>query len=190
MSVSAIKEGQQITTPAFRGKYKKTGQGNPYYYTNSAMKIGGTLAGLSVAGTLLELAGNKLQRDIYKNLPDEIKDSSIKIKSNKTAIILGGLAAIAIHLGCAAFIDSKRNQKAKETADYVKQTGTKNAVMNRDNIAISNKGRAYYDSETGAKYGAWLGAGAGVIGGIKALFKQKDTMKQLEAIGNEYAELN
>lgn len=168
MSIDSINFSTK--TPAFKGNYKRTEQGNPYYHTNSAMKIGGTLAGLCALGTAIDLAGNNFFQKALKNLPEADKDL-IKI-NNKTAILANGLAALAIHLGCAAFIDHKRNEKAKETADFVKKVGTKNAVMNSDEVALSNKGRAYYDSNTGAKYGVWCGTGTGLVTGILGYAKE------------------
>ena len=169
MSIDSINFSTK--TPAFKGNYKRTEQGNPYYHTNSAMKIGGTLAGLCALGTAIDLAGNNFFQKALKNLPEA------KI-NNKTAILANGLAALAIHLGCAAFIDHKRNEKAKETADFVKKVGTKNAVMNSDEVALSNKGRAYYDSNTGAKYGVWCGTGAGLVTGILGYAKE---LKKLDS---------
>lgn len=174
MSIDSIKFSTK--TPSFKGNYKRTEQGNPYYHTNSAMKIGGTLAGLCALGTAIDLAGNNFFQKALKNLPEADKDL-IKI-NNKTAILANGLAALAIHLGCAAFIDHKRNEKAKETADFVKKVGTKNAVMNSDEVALSNKGRAYYDSNTGAKYGVWCGTGAGLVTGILGYAKE---LKKLDS---------
>lgn len=174
MSIDSIKFSTK--TPSFKGNYKRTEQGNPYYHTNSAMKIGGTLAGLCALGTAIDLAGNNFFQKALKNLPEADKDL-IKI-NNKTAILANGLAALAIHLGCAAFIDHKRNEKAKETADFVKKVGTKNAVMNSDEVALSNKGRAYYDSNTGAKYGVWCGTGAGLATGILGYAKE---LKKLDS---------
>lgn len=168
MSIDSINFSTK--TPSFKGNYKRTEQGNPYYHTNSAMKIGGTLAGLCALGTAIDLAGNNFFQKALKNLPEADKDL-IKI-NNKTAILANGLAALAIHLGCAAFIDHKRNEKAKETADFVKKVGTKNAVMNSDEVALSNKGRAYYDSNTGAKYGVWCGTGTGLVTGILGYAKE------------------
>ena len=174
MSIDSINFSTK--TPAFKGNYKRTEQGNPYYHTNSAMKIGGTLAGLCALGTAIDLAGNNFFQKALKNLPEADKDL-IKI-NNKTAILANGLAALAIHLGCAAFIDHKRNEKAKETADFVKKVGTKNAVMNSDEDALSNKGRAYYDSNTGAKYGVWCGTGTGLVTGILGYAKE---LKKLDS---------
>lgn len=174
MSIDSINFSTK--TPAFKGNYKRTEQGNPYYHTNSAMKIGGTLAGLCALGTAIDLAGNNFFQKALKNLPEADKDL-IKI-NNKTAILANGLAALAIHLGCAAFIDHKRNEKAKETADFVKKVGTKNAIMNSDEVALSNKGRAYYDSNTGAKYGVWCGTGAGLVTGILGYAKE---LKKLDS---------
>ena len=171
MSIDSINFSTK--TPAFKGNYKRTEQGNPYYHTNSAMKIGGTLAGLCALGTAIDLAGNNFFQKALKNLPEADKDL-IKI-NNKTAILANGLAALAIHLGCAAFIDHKRNEKAKETADFVKKVGTKNAVMNSDEVALSNKGRAYYDSNTGAKYGVWCGTGVGLVIGYAKELKNLDS---------------
>ena len=174
MSIDSINFSTK--TPSFKGNYKRTEQGNPYYHTNSAMKIGGTLAGLCALGTAIDLAGNNFFQKALKNLPEADKDL-IKI-NNKTAILANGLAALAIHLGCAAFIDHKRNEKAKETADFVKKVGTKNAVMNSDEVALSNKGRAYYDSNTGAKYGVWCGTGTGLVTGILGYAKE---LKKLDS---------
>lgn len=174
MSIDSINFSTK--TPAFKGNYKRTEQGNPYYHTNSAMKIGGTLAGLCALGTAIDLAGNNFFQKALKNLPEADKDL-IKI-NNKTAILANGLAALAIHLGCAAFIDHKRNEKAKETADFVKKVGTKNAIMNSDEVALSNKGRAYYDSNTGAKYGVWCGTGTGLVTGILGYAKE---LKKLDS---------
>lgn len=174
MSIDSINFSTK--TPAFKGNYKRTEQGNPYYHTNSAMKIGGTLAGLCALGTAIDLAGNNFFQKALKNLPEADKDL-IKI-NNKTAILANGLIALAIHLGSAAFIDHKRNEKAKETADFVKKVGTKNAVMNSDEVALSNKGRAYYDSNTGAKYGVWCGTGAGLVTGILGYAKE---LKKLDS---------
>ena len=174
MSIDSINFSTK--TPAFKGNYKRTEQGNPYYHTNSAMKIGGTLAGLCALGTAIDLAGNNFFQKALKNLPEADKDL-IKI-NNKTAILANGLAALAIHLGCAAFIDHKRNEKAKETADFVKKVGTKNAIMNSDEVALSNKGRACYDSNTGAKYGVWCGTGTGLVTGILGYAKE---LKKLDS---------
>lgn len=179
MSVSVNCNQPTVVTnkPAFKGSYKQTEKGNPYYHTNSAMKIGGAMAGLSAIGTAIRLTNDKMVTDTFnaaqKDMPADIKSKLGELKGNKTTIIAGGLIGIAIHLGIAALIDHKRNQKAKETADFAKQVGTKNAVMNGDNVAISNKGRAYYDSNVGSKLGGWLGAGFGVYASIKSYLKQK-----------------
>lgn len=168
----------------FRGKWDKTEQGTPYYKTHSAMKIGGTLAGIATAGTLINLASNNFGNKLLKSSGDALDKTTKEIyemsaKRGKNAIIISGLITLATHLGCAAIIDSKRNQKAKEVANYAKQVGAKNAVKNNDEISLSNKGRAYYESNVGSKYGAWLGAGAGIIAVAKKHFSEKDAMDQL-----------
>lgn len=160
MSISAVSCSQQnIQKPAFKGKWDRTEQGTPYYKTCSAMKIGGTLAGLSVLSTLMNLwinkEGSSALKAVEKDVPKNIQS---QLKKGRSAILLTGAVAMAAHLAPAAYIDYKRNVKAKEVANYVQHVGVKNAVMNNDNIAFSNKGRAYYDSNIGAKNGAWLGA--------------------------------
>lgn len=166
-------------TPSFKGSYKRTEQGNPYYHTNSAMKIGGTLAGLSAIGTVINLAGNNFFQKALKNLPEAANKKLIKM-DNKTAILASGLVGLAVHLGSAAFVDYKRNEKSKETAELVKKVGTKKAVMNSEEVALSNKGRAYYDSSVGAKYGAWCGLGAGLITGVLGYIQQNKALKHLD----------
>ncbi len=161
----------QQNIPAFKGQYKKTERGVPYYHTNSAIKIGGAFAGAAALMSLLELGSNKLLKTMYENMPNQ--KSIMEAPKSKSSIILGGLFYIAIHLGASAFIDYKRNQKAQETANIVKQLGTKRAIMTNDDIALSNKGRAYYDSNVGAKYGGWLGAGIGALIAIQQLYSNK-----------------
>ena len=109
---------------------------------------------------------------MYESMPNQ--KSMMEAPRSKSSIILGGLFYIAIHLGASAFIDYKRNQKAQETANIVKQLGTKRAVMTNDDIALSNKGRAYYDSNVGSKYGGWLGAGIGALKAIQELYSNKE----------------
>lgn len=181
MSLS-INNSQSVPQQAFKGKFQQTEQGTPYYKTNSAMKIGGTLAGLStistIGGLCMDNFNVKKSKEILEVMTPNVRSKMTPAKSKAAMILASGLIAIATHLGSAAYIDHKRNEKAKEIANYTKQVGQKNAVMTRDDVAISNKGRAYYDSNTGAKYGAWLGAGAGVIAGLKSLvFKKTPNMR-------------
>ena len=184
MNVQVIGNKQAETSHAFKGNYKKNEHGSLYYHTNSAIKIGGFMAGISAVGSLIELSSDSFLNNTYNKLLKESKPATA-YKSKKTSIIIRGLISIAINLGCAAFIDYKRNQKAKETVDYVKRTGTKNALNNRNDISISNRGRAYYDSNTGSKYGAWLGAGAGIISSIATYITENNSIKQLEKQGKK-----
>ena len=177
MSLS-VNNNQGVTQQAFKGKFQQTEQGAPYYKTNSAMKIGGTLAGLStisiIGGLCLDSYNVKKSKEILEAMTPNVQNKMTPAKSKAAAILASGLICIATHLGAAAYIDHKRNEKAKEIANFTRQVGTKNAVMSRDDIAISNKGRAYYDSNTGSKYGAWLGAGAGVVVTMKSLIIKKN----------------
>ena len=45
--------------------------------------------------------------------------------------------------------------------------------MQNDKIQLSNKGRAYYESNQGVKYGALLGAGCGLIESVMSAGKLK-----------------
>ena len=116
-----------------------------------------------------------------KNFEETLKmgnENALRMK--KYAVPFAVLAA-GLTVGCGMLVDKFRNDKAKETADIVKQVGVKNAVMNNDRIALSNKGRAYYESNQGSKYGAFLGAGCGIIG---ALMEQGKNIKISGAIGS------
>ena len=158
---------------AFKGKFERNENGNLYYKTNSAMKIGGTFAAFSALGLLIKLGADKF-------LNEELPLTSVKNKRNKAATIISGILTIAGHLGSAAIIDYKRNKKARETADYIKRVGTKQAIMTNENICVSNKGRAYYDSNIGAKYGWGLGMALGCINSIYGAWELKKSSKPLK----------
>ena len=149
----------------FRGSFKKTEQGNPYYKTNSGTTAGAILAipaGLTWLNKISYKEPSAEETEAAKNV---IKESGMDDFFKK---ITGGK-------------NFEETLKAKETADIVKQVGVKNAVMNNDRIALSNKGRAYYESNQGSKYGAFLGAGCGIIG---ALMEQGKNIKISGAIGS------
>lgn len=189
-------------SPAFKGKWDRTDNGNPYYKTNS-----GTIAGsvLAVPAGLMWLSNlslptteealidkqnqwmskllkpftkgmNKEELEEFTNITKEAfeqnKDLYKKQLENskilKKMAIPCALIAAGFSLACGMFVDSKRNQKAKEMADTVQQLGIKRAALQNDNIAISNKGHAYYESNDGSKYGALLGAGCGALHGLMA----------------------
>lgn len=187
MSISAV-TGSNIQQPSFKGKWERTEQGNPYYKTSSGTTAGAILAipaglawldkirykGMSAEET--EVAKNAIKEagmdDFFKkltggkNFEETLKmgnENGLRLK--KYAIPFALLAA-GLTVGCGMLVDKLRNNKAQETADIVKQVGVKNAVMNGDRVALSNKGRAYYESNQGSKYGALLGAGCGIIGSV------------------------
>ena len=56
MSVSATNYSNNLN---FRGKYKTSENGTNYYHTNSAMKIGGTLAGITGISSAVNYFQNK-----------------------------------------------------------------------------------------------------------------------------------
>lgn len=190
MSISAVTCYQQnIQKPAFKGKWDRTEQGTPYYKTCSAMKIGGSLAGLSALSTLMTLGASKMATIVLKEGNKEIDKKTQEVlqsllKKGKKATIISGAVALAAYLGPAAYIDHKRNEKAKEVANHVQQVGVKNAVMNSNEVALSNKGHAYYDSNVGAKNGAWLGAVAGAIICMSSFFNYKSAKNAENEIKN------
>lgn len=93
---------------------------------------------------------------------DEMKKNLERNKKLKSRAIPAAIVAAGLTLGCGMLVDKLRNDKAKDAANTIKQVGTKNAVMSNDSITLSNKGRAYYESNQGSKWGALLGAGCGV----------------------------
>ena len=182
----------EATKPAFKGKWSKTEEGNPYYKTNTGAVAGGIMAIPAALSWIDKLTLPTTEAEVQKRY-DKIKDSFLKhmdkdsagifnegfdnglkqekdniiklLEKNKKikslaipfAIIAAGLTA-----GCGILVDHLRNKKAKEAANTVAQVGVKNAVMQNDKIQLSNKGRAYYESNQGVKYGALLGAACGV----------------------------
>lgn len=92
----------------------------------------------------------------------EVKEAWKLNKKLKSRAIPGAIIAAMCSLGCGMLVDKLRNNKAKEAADTVGRVGLNNAIMHNDNISISRKGRAYYESSEGLKWGALLGAGCGI----------------------------
>ena len=187
--------------PSFRGKWDKTEQENPYYKTNSGAVAGGIMA-VPAAYTWLKYSWKKIDeaqinKDLaeskqfmketgmdkqfdemfknfgYKNTDEAFKAGVDNMKRLKKYAIPFAIIAAGATAGCGILVDHLRNKKAKEAADTVKQVGVKNAVMQNDKIQLSNKGRAYYESNQGVKYGALLGAGCGLIESVMSTGKLK-----------------
>lgn len=192
MSLS-ISNNSYVQQPAFRGKFEKTEQGNPYYKTNSGTVAGGVMAGVAALPWLSKLSFKEVpaldvdsktfmkesgMEDMFKAFGVNDLDDALN-KANKNGVRLKkyavpfALVAAACSLGCGMLVDNIRNKKAKETADYTAQVGVHNALMSGDSVALSNKGRTYYDSNIGKKYGAFLGAGCGLIDSVMSTGKFK-----------------
>ncbi len=196
MSLS-ISNNSYVQQPAFRGKFEKTEQGNPYYKTNSGTVAGGVMAGVAALSWLKWLNFKEVPelddkakafmkesgledvykafgvKDINKVLNEEYKQKNKQGARLKKLAIPFALVAAACSLGCGMLVDNIRNKKAKETADFTAKVGVRNAIMNGDSVALSNKGRTYYDSNVGKKYGALLGAGCGLIESVMSAGKFK-----------------
>ena len=192
MSLS-VNNGPYTQQPAFRGKFERTEQGNPYYKTNAGTVAGGVMAGVAALPWLSKLGFKETpaldndakaimkesgMEDMFKKFGMKDIDEALK-EGNKNGMRLKkfaipfALIAAACTLGCGMLVDNIRNKKAQETADYTAQVGVRNAVMNGDSVVLSNKGRTYYDSNTGKKYGALLGAGCGLIESVMTAGKFK-----------------
>ena len=196
MSLS-ISNNSYVQQPAFRGKFEKTEQGNPYYKTNSGTVAGGVMAGVAALSWLKWLNFKEVPelddkakafmkesgledvykafgvKDINKVLNEEYKQKNKQGARLKKLAIPFAVVAAACTLGCGMLVDNIRNKKAKETADFTAKVGVRNAIMNGDSVALSNKGRTYYDSNVGKKYGAFLGAGCGLIDSVMSTGKFK-----------------
>ena len=81
-------------------------------------------------------------------------------------------------------VDALRNKRARESAEFVKQVGTKKAVMESDTVSLSNKGRPYYDSKIGKEYGFALGAGCGFINYAMNYSKHNPQKGMVALLGN------
>lgn len=191
----------ETTKPAFKGKWSKTEEGNPYYKTNTGAVAGGIMAipaayswlkyswknideakinkELTESKKIMKETGMDKQFDDmfknlgYKNTEEAMKAGIDNMKRLKKYAIPFAIIAACATAGCGILVDHFRNKKAKEAADTVKQVGVKNAVMQNDKIQLSNKGRAYYESNQGVKYGALLGAGCGLIESVMSAGKLK-----------------
>lgn len=138
-SLQSVKYQKQ---ESFKGNYAKNSNGTSYYQTNSALKIGGINAAIAVGSTLF-LAPKSVSKNII----------SIALP-------------IITHLGSAMFIDYMRNKESAKVAEEIKTKGLRRAIRENDKIMISRKGHGYSESDTGAKYGGWLGA---IFGTIRAM---------------------
>lgn len=169
----------------FKGKWDRTEQGNPYYKTSSGTTAGAVWAvpaGLfwlnkmkykepsaekvKATNEAIKQSGmNDFVKQITggKNFEETLKMGNENALRMKKYAIPFALTAAGLTLGCGMLVDKLRNDKAKEAANTVQQVGTKNAIMSNDDITLSNKGRAYYESNRGSKYGAFLGAGCGIV---------------------------
>ena len=168
MSVSLNCNQGNVVKPNFKGSYQRTENGTPYYKTNSGTIAGAVMAvpaGLAWIGNLtLPTAegnsANEIKTVFDKFLPKNPLEfnSALKKRAIPCAIIAAGVT-----LGCGMLVDALRNKRARESAEFVKQVGTKKAVMESDTVSLSNKGRPYYDSTIGKESGFALGAGCGFI---------------------------
>ena len=190
MGVSLNCNQGNVVKPNFKGSYQRTENGTPYYKTNSGTVAGGVMAGIAglrwlddlsrpttkesaekrARGIIGAFMPKNMTTDGKKAIEDSIKeglkDVEKQLERNKVLkkrAIPSAIIAAGVTLGCGMLVDALRNKRARESAEFVKQVGTKKAVMESDTVSLSNKGRPYYDSKIGKEYGFALGAGCGFI---------------------------
>lgn len=202
MSLAVNPVVNQSNQAAFKGKWDKTDNGTPYYKSNSATIAGGVMAVPAALWRIRNLKINTDKDALFARLEKE-KNEAIKkfsflgddfikeykegyekqikdmdkivnnLKFQKKMAIPFSIIAAGMTVGCGVLVDHMRNKKAQETADYVKQNGTKKTLMEQDSVAISNKGRAYYESNQGRKWGTLLGAACGLADSLMARTKNQ-----------------
>lgn len=187
MSLAVNPVVNQINNQAtFKGKWEKTDNGTPYYKSNSATIAGGVMAIPAALTWLVNINKKDLAQD--KNIEEVTKNPEMKKQADSFLKMFGiensfeevlkeenkrnqrlkkyaipfTIIASGLTLGCGILVDHLRNKKAQETAEQVRQIGLKKTLIAQDRVAISNKGRAYYESNQGHKWGALLGAGCGI----------------------------
>ena len=196
MSLNINKVSVETQTPNFRGKYRVTNDGNPYYSTNSAAIAGGILAvpafwhqyklgkasseTLSLEAKLLETLGPKEKAELsttfnVENYLNYIKKAAKKSKFNT---VINALLASGLTLGCGLIVNKVRNKNARLAADEIGYKGSVQARSDNENIKTSEKGNLYYKSNDGKRIGALLGLGAGgTFLGVNALLNRQ-TLKE------------
>ena len=211
MGVSLNCNQGNVVKPNFKGSYQRTENGTPYQKTNSGTVAGGVMAGIAGLRWLDDLsrpttkeAAEKRARGIIgafmpKNMTTDgkkaiedsikegLKDVEKQLERNKVLkkrAIPCAIIASGITLGCGMLVDALRNKRARESAEFVKQVGTKKAVMESDTVSLSNKGRPYYDSKIGKEYGFALGAGCGFINYAMNYSKHNPQKGMVALLGN------
>ena len=124
---------------AYKGYHVRKDDGTSYYKTNSAFKIGATLAAIDAAAILF-FTKAKFPKNFFRML-----------------------FPVATHLTSAGIIDYKRNKEAAKIAKQIQQEGLNNTLISNDRVMLSRNQKGYYDSNTGAKYGPWLGFAVGLL---------------------------
>ena len=154
--IRSVNNSLSNTQIAYKGSHTRTSDGTPYYKTNSAMKIGGSIAAFDVATILLFAP-----KTITKN-------------------ILSIAYPIIAHIGSALFIDHMRNKESAKVAEEIRSKGLRSAIHKNDKIMLSRNGRGYYESNTGAKHGTWLGATCGLINTLNPKLYTPQSSKALK----------
>ena len=170
----------------FKGSAAQNENGIPYHKSSEATKLGAGIGAAALglgalgAGTLKELnipelteeqlleIKNELKSEIgnenfEKTIVDLIKEKNDLIKKTKKyALPMCALSGL-MHLGCGATIDYLRNKEAAKSANTLAKLGAAEALAKDRNLQVSEYNKIYYNSDTGAKYGALLGVGFSII---------------------------
>ena len=153
MQVNLNYSQDTVAKPKFKGSYKRTENGTPYYKTNAGVVTGSIVGG------------------IY------LLNSAFNFKRMKMTSLLGlglGLASI----GCGAIIDSIRNKKAANVADDDRKYGKEEVFKTNEQTEAARNGKVYYRSNDGVKHGWQLGSLLGLVFGGLAIPTIKSDLKK------------
>ena len=116
----------------------------------------------------LEKIGIKEEQEA-SNLIEKISTNLKQSKRARSAILLG---AVALSIGCGAFVDHVRNKKAEAMRKTINEKGVEGALVEGHDIRLNSVGSPYYHSKDGAKFGPLLGLGVGIIRIISMYFSK------------------
>ncbi len=183
MSLNISNVSVKTQNPNFRGNYRETKNGNPYYSTNSAAIAGGILAvpafihQYSFGKTNSKIASSKAKEleNFLATASEQEKERLNKIvnleklseyykkvaNTPTSRILIPAILASGLTLGCGLIVNRLRNKNAQMASDEIRYKGSEQAPNDNKNIKISENGNLYYKSNDGKRIGTLLGLGTG-----------------------------
>ena len=160
--VSNVGTMGKSTSVAFRGTNSEENatQAKPASnYSNCGLKVGTAQFAL---GTILSFAlltlGKKGASKLFASLNIPINNMPIPKIS-----LINILKTATVSLGCGAIVDFISNKNKNKFNEDIAGKDKKDIVLTNKNADVTDKGNVYYKSNDGKKYGALLGAGAGLL---------------------------